>query len=276
MSGYYGNSHNSNTTPGRYDSRSSYSDRKSSSQSYYRDKSYSRDRESDRKPDRKIYERKSDEKELKKEDKKPEKKPLVYSKTTTSTSTPAKQKEPEKPKPKEEKKEDKKKEEKPKEDPKPQTQTKAKVTSTPTSKPTETKKPTPKPKEPEIELKWTHNSTTNPILQHCHDNFLNANDPDPDATIKKLPLLEKTRRNKIKDASKALCDVIFEFHPNKDPEKVIEDGYFAMSGCISAYSSKFRRYILENRYIRANRSDGDEESHYTIIRIGALGVSLIF
>ena len=67
--------------------------------------------------------------------------------------------------------------------------------------------------------------------------------------------------------AKTMCDTIFEFHPHSDPTKSIEDGYFALSSSLSAYSHKFRRYILENRYLRAHRSDKDEESHYTIIRM---------
>jgi len=270
--------HTYSNSNSRSHSNSRQDDRKSLN--YYRDSKGSRDsrdksKDKDRAP--KIYERKSDEKkdDKKKDDKKKDdgvsvtstpndkkkeetKKPLVYEKKKPE-EIKKKAEEPKKVETKKDEKKDVKK-----------VETKKDETKKEATKVTEVKKKE-EPTEPSETLTWSHTpkNSKNLLLQHTHDIFLNANDPDPDASIKNISnVTDRARRNKVKDASKTLCDVIFEFHPNlKNPEKSCPDGYFVMSSCLSAYSYKFRRYVLENRYLRAMRSDGEEESHYSIIRI---------
>ena len=117
-------------------------------------------------------------------------------------------------------------------------------------------------------LTWTRPVSTDDFLtKHITDIFQVANEPEPDKYFKTITDPEKTRKMELKDAAKTLCDTIFEFHPNSDPKESNGDAYFALSSCLSAHSHKFRRYILENRYLRAHRGDKDEESHYTIIRM---------
>lgn len=116
---------------------------------------------------------------------------------------------------------------------------------------------------------WKHPTVAdNFLLEHTKDIYILANDPEPEELIKTLKGDELKRHQKLVHGAKSLCDMIFEFQPNsKNPDESSEDGYFAISTCVSSFSHKFRRYILENRYIRANRQDHEEESHYTIIKI---------